>query len=168
MPRRCIPGVAVTLALFSVMAAPSASADSASHDAIHPRAGNYHTHTAGIFVGGASDDLGKREGFALGIEYEYRFDRQWGIGFMMEHTYGVLDTWVYVMPIAYHIDQWKLYLAPGVEDGHHGSENMVRVGFEYGFHVDRWEISPQVDIDFVERERDVFVIGLTFARGFDF
>lgn len=168
MPIRCIPGVAAILALFIAAATPPAAADPASHDAMHNAARNYHTHTAGIFVGGASDDLGKREGFALGLEYEYRFDRRWGIGFMLEHTYGEMDTWVYVMPIAYHVGRWKLYAAPGVEDGHHGSENMVRVGFEYGIHLDKWEISPQFDIDFVERERDVFVVGLTFARGFDF
>ena len=32
---------------------------------------DFHTHTAGIFVGGASDDLGKREGVALGLEGEF-------------------------------------------------------------------------------------------------
>ena len=168
MSRRWIAGAATTLALFTVMATLPAAADSASHDAMHYASGDYHTHTAGLFVGGASDDLGKREGFALGLEYEYRFDRRFGIGFMLEHTYGEMDTWVYVMPLAYHIGRWKLYAAPGVEDGHHGAENMLRVGFEYGIHVNKWEISPQIDLDVVERERDVFVIGLTFARGFDF
>jgi hypothetical protein len=45
---------------------------------------------------------------------------------------------------------------------------MLRVGVEHGFHVGKWEISPQVDIDFVERESDVLVIGVVFARGFNF
>ncbi|MEE4161219.1 MAG: hypothetical protein V2I25_01850, partial [Woeseiaceae bacterium] len=91
-----------------------------------------------------------------------------GIGAIVEHTYGDLDIYVYAVPFAYHNGPWKLYVAPGVEEGEGGSLGMLRVGVEHGFHVGKWEISPQVDVDFVERESDVFVIGVVFARGFNF
>ncbi len=55
--------------------------------------------------------------------------------------------------------------APGIEDGEHGTEKLVRIGAEYGFEVKGWEISPQVDLDFVDGDQ-VFVLGVTFGRGF--
>ena len=137
----------------------------ASHGAAHP----YHRHIVGLFVGGATEEFGRREnGFVLGLEYEYRFGPSFGIGAIAEHTYGDLDIWVYAVPFAYHNGPWKLYVAPGVEEGEGGNERMLRIGVEYGLHAGKWEISPQVDIDFVERESDVVVIGVVFARGFDF
>ena len=161
-------GIATVLVLLAAISPLPAAAEHSStvHAGVAP---THHTHTVGLFVGGASDNFGRRdEGVAVGLEYEYRLSKSFGIGAMVEHTYGDLDTWVYVVPLAYHAGPWKFYAAPGIEDGHHGSESMLRVGFEYGFHVGTWEISPQVDMDLIERERDVFVMGLTFLRGFDF
>jgi len=40
----------------------------------------------------------------------------------------------------------------------------VRIGFEYGFEKGAWEISPQLDVDFVDDE-EVYVIGVVFGRG---
>ena len=129
---------------------------------------SYSRHMLGLFVGAAHEEFGRRDnGLALGLEYEYRFESRFGAGVILEHTYGNLDTWVYALPFAYHNGPWKLYAAPGVEEGEAGSEAMLRLGVEYGFHVGNWEISPQVDVDFIEREGEVFVLGLTFARGFD-
>lgn len=145
-----------------------------THSAVAPHSTDhsdhsYHPHTAGIFAGFATEDEGVREnGFALGLEYEYRFNRSFGIGGVIEHTWGDLDTWVYAVPFAYHRGPWKLYVAPGIEDGDHGTEDLIRLGVEYGFHVDGWEISPQVDLDIVGRETEVWVFGVVFARGFEF
>lgn len=151
------------LAPGMLLAEEGAHADSPAHGS-HP----YHTHILALFVGGAHEEFGRREnGAAIGIEYEYRFGPRFGVGAILEHTYGDLDTWVYAIPFAYHNGPWKFYAAPGIEEGEAGSERMLRLGVEYGFHVGRWEISPQVDIDVVEREGEVYVLGLTFARGFD-
>lgn len=129
---------------------------------------SYNRHMLGLFVGAAHEEFGRRDnGLALGLEYEYRLGSRFGVGAMLEHTYGNLDIWVYALPFAYHNGPWKFYVAPGIEDGEAGSERMLRLGVEYGLHFDNWEISPQVDVDFIEREGEVFVLGLTFARGFD-
>ena len=88
------------------------------------------------------------------------------VGVVVERTFGDLDSMVYAVPFAYHSGAWKAYIAPGIEDreGHH-TENLVRIGAEYAFKAGRWEIAPQVDIDFVEGSQ-VFVIGVTFGKGF--
>ena len=44
---------------------------------------------------------------------------------------------------------------------------MLRRGVEYGFHFNQWEVSPQVDVDIIGREGEVFVLGVTIAREFD-
>jgi hypothetical protein len=170
MTRRYLPALGALLALLGAVASAPAQADAASAaNFSYSHAHGYHTHTLGIFIGAASDNLGHRdEGLALGMEYEYRLNKPFGVGAIVEHTYGNLDTWVYALPLSYHRGRWKIYAAPGIEDGHHGSESMLRVGFEYGYRVGAWDIAPQVDVDLIERERDVFVVGLTILRGFDF
>ena len=161
-----LPAVLLVLAAFASQ--PLYAEEESHRSASHGAENAYHKHILGLFVGGAAEEFGRRDnGFVLGLDYEYRFSPSFGIGAILEHTYGDLDIYVYAIPFAYHNRRWKLYIAPGIEEGEGGAEQMLRIGAEYGFHAGKWEISPQVDIDFVERERDVFVIGMTFARSFD-
>ena len=88
-----------------------------------------------------------------------------GIGALAEHTFGSLDAWVFAVPAAIHSGPWKFYVAPGIEDSERGTESLVRVGVEFGFEVDEWEIAPQIDVDFVDGE-EIFVIGVVFGYGF--
>ena len=117
----------------------------------------------GIFTGYTFED--RRDGFALGIEYERRFSKSFGVGALVEHTFGDFDADVFSVPFAYHTGRWKTYIGPGIEDSEDGSDGLVRIGVEYGFEVRTWEVSPQVDIDFVDGD-EVFVIGVTFGTGF--
>lgn len=157
------------LALLTLFAA-AASAEDTHHEAsAHASEHSYHADTIGVFVGFATENEGVREdGLALGLEYEHRFNESFGIGGVIEHTWGDIDAWVFAIPFAYHNGPWKLYAGPGIEDGEHGTENLIRLGVEYGFHVNGWEISPQLDLDIVERETEVWVLGVVFARGFEF
>ena len=124
----------------------------------------HHEHTFGVFTGFATE--GKREsGPALGLEYEYRLSSSFGVGGVAEYTFGDLDTLVLAMPFAYHGGPWKFYVGPGLERVEGNNEFLVRIGGEYGFHRGDWEISPQIDIDFVDGEQ-VFILGVTFLRGF--
>ena len=162
---------AVALLLPAMLWAADGRAEEAAHagESSHTAAEHHHENAIGFFVGGATEEAGSREaGVALGIEYERRLTPAFGIGAIAEHTYGDLDVWVYAVSFAFHSGPWRLYAAPGIEDTHHGSERMLRLGVEYGFPVGGWEIAPQFDIDFVDREAEVIVIGLTFARGFNF
>jgi|GEM_PF-6683142 len=126
-------------------------------------ASEHEANTVGLFVGAARDH--RDNGLALGIEYEHRFTASFGLGALAEYTSGDLNTWVYAMPLAYHRGPWKFYAGPGIEWHNGENEPLVRFGAEYGFHFESWEVSPQVDFDIVGDE-EVFVIGVTFARGF--
>ena len=145
-------------ALLLAFASPIAAEGSAGH-------GHYPHHTLGVFLGSSTEDRREepRRGGTFGVEYEYRFSEKYGVGAVVEHVAGDLDVSVLAMPFAYHRGPWKMYAAPGVEFGHGEEEPLLRLGVEYGFHSRGFEISPQVDLDFVNGER-VFVIGVVIAR----
>lgn len=117
-----------------------------------------------MFVGITSEQR-REAGLAIGIEYERRLNKSFGIGLVAEHTFGDFNFWVYAVPFAYHTGRWKFYIAPGIEDGDHGSESLLRIGGEYAYEVGGWEVSPQLDWDFVDGEQ-VFVFGVVFGKGF--
>lgn len=121
-------------------------------------------HTLGVFVGDTTEGQ-RANGVTLGLEYEYRLNERFGIGAIAEHVWGDFNTNVYVLPVAAHYGPWKIYAGAGVEDGEHGSEPLFRVGIEYGFHTGGYEISPQIDVDFVGGE-ELVVFGIVIARPF--
>jgi hypothetical protein len=58
-----------------------------------------------------------------------------------------------------------MYIAPGVEDGEHGTESLLRLGVEYAFEVGAVEIAPQLAVDFVDGE-EVLVLGVVIGKAF--
>ena len=76
---------------------------------------------------------------------------------------GDFDTNVLAIPFAAHRGRWKFYAGPGIEFSDEGDEPLFRIGAEYGFHLGSFELSPQLDLDFVDGER-LFVFGLVIAR----
>jgi hypothetical protein len=118
-------------------------------------------HTIGVFLGDTTED--RRDGVTLGLEYEYRASPAWGVGLTVEHVAGDFDTNVLVLPVAHHRGAWKFYVGPGVEFADEGEEPLLRAGVEYGFHVGEVEVSPQIDVDFIDGER-LLIFGLVIAR----
>ncbi|GAB5413403.1 MAG: hypothetical protein Cons2KO_10060 [Congregibacter sp.] len=118
-------------------------------------------HTVGVFLGDTTED--RRDGVTLGLEYEYRASTKWGLGLTAEHVAGDFDTNVLVLPVAHHRGPWKFYAGPGVEFADEGEEPLFRAGVEYGFHLGEFEVSPQIDVDFVDGER-LIVFGVVIAR----
>ena len=139
------------------------------HESSHEE---FHPNIIGLFLGFTGE--GRRDnGFAIGIEYERRLTKSFGIGALVERTYGDIDLIVSAIPFAYHNGPWKLYAAPGLESETDlsGTDLMVRLGVEYGFEVGNFEIAPQIDYDIVEGSRDgdssnAVVIGVTFGYPF--
>ncbi len=123
----------------------------------------FSNHIALVF--GVAHEERRENGGIIGIEYERRLSQSFGIGALAEHTFGDLDFWIYAIPFGYHIDRWKVYVAPGIEDGHLGTEFMIRIGGEYAFEVGSWDISPTLDIDFVDGEQ-VLGVGVSIGLGF--
>lgn len=147
-----------------------APALAARHAAVsHTQSTGHHRafphHTLGVFVGDTSEDR-RNQGLTLGLEYEYRVNERFGLGAIIEHVAGDLDTNVAVLPLAWHRGPWKLYAGPGLEKSKEESaEFLLRVGLEYGFHFGAYELSPQVDVDFVDGEH-LLIFGVTLARPF--
>ena len=154
---------ATCLMLIIVLFSTAGFAQEGGHGSEH-NSHPFEENTVAFFVGVAKE--GSRDnGLALGIEYEWRLNQAFGIGALAEYTSGDLDAWVLAVPFAFHSGPWKFYAAPGIEDSDAGSESLLRLGGEYGFHRGDWEISPQVDVDFVDGN-EIYVIGVTFGRGF--
>ncbi|WOJ95100.1 hypothetical protein R0135_07985 [Congregibacter variabilis] len=143
----------------------SAEHEVASHTQSSPGHLAFPHHTLGVFIGDTTETR-RNQGLTLGLEYEYRMNEQFGVGAIFEHVGGDFHTNVAVLPVAVHRGPWKLYAGPGLEDSEEeGSVFLVRVGLEYGFHFDAYEVSPQIDVDFVDGEH-LFIFGVTIARAF--
>jgi hypothetical protein len=155
--------VVAALALGPWISAPLLGDEPESHSPESAHA-EHHPNLLAGFVGVALEDR-RDNGLAVGIEYERRISERFGVGGLAEYTFGDFDVTVYAVPFAFHLGRWKLYGAPGIEDGQHGTEALLRIGAEYGFQVGSWEISPQVDLDFVDGDQ-IFVTGVTFGKGF--
>ena len=140
---------------------PSAGHEASKHATPH----EFHRNVLGVFLG--SNHHGRRDNDpALGIDYERRISRRFGIGALAEHAFGSEEFSVYAVPVSMHFGRWKAYIAPGVEDSReHGAEFLWRIGGEYGFDVGPIEIAPQLNLDIVDSEA-VWVVGVVFAKGF--
>ena len=141
----------------------------AHHDLEH-EGHERHKHHLGLFLGGATkfekheDD---ESGFSIGLDYEYRFTRRWGVGGLLE---GVLTAdhrdLAFAVPLSFHpVDPLKLSAGPGFEtDGDH-TEFMFRFSLAYGFEVRKYTLSPEVAVDLTE-EAETLVFGFSIGRGF--
>jgi hypothetical protein len=120
----------------------------------------------GIFAGVASG--GGDVGPGLGLRYEYRLSRRFGIGGLVELTGADSRDGVVGLPFFWHVrEELKVLAAPGVEFEPDGSSTsaLVRVGGEYGFEMTRgWKVAPGLFVDF--GDETVVVYGLTFTLGF--
>lgn len=139
-------------------------------------------HFPGVFIGATHVD-GETD-FSYGIEYEYKFSKQWGAGFVYEktddaHHGGGID----IMLASAYLHPWKdlrLGLGFGKEtvgsyeedDGHghyhhHAShkENVVRASVSYDFHVGDFGVAPTFAVDFVDGE-EAYVFGVALIKPF--
>jgi len=123
-------------------------------------------NSLGVFVGVTSEER-REKGLALGVEGSHFFTESFGVGGVLEYTFGDIDTLVGAVPLVYRRGKLKLYAGPGFEDSD-ASDNpefLIRAGTEYGFEVGSIEIAPQLNIDFVDGDT-VLVVGVLFAKPF--
>jgi hypothetical protein len=158
-------------AMFVALCAAPVCAQTDNHDtsehestSSHESEHESHKNVVSFFAGVAHS--GRDNGAALGIAYERFLNESFGIGVIVERTFGDGDFTVYAVPFGYRIDRWKFYVAPGIEDSEeHGTESLVRLGIEYAFDAGSWEISPQFAVDFVDGN-EVLILGVVFGKGF--
>jgi hypothetical protein len=120
-----------------------------------------------LFIGVTSSD--GESGPSVGLDYERRLSRRFGIGGVIEYT--GLDFREGVAAVSLNWHSWKeltLLAAVGVEvEREDGSDAFLfRVGAEYGFALGKgFEIAPALNVDFTGDETAV-VYGLGFAKKF--
>ncbi len=115
-------------------------------------------------VVGTTSHSGTTE-LTLGVEYERRLGKSFGVGILAEHAFGALDSSVYALPVGVSVGSSRLYIAPGIEDSDHGSEFLVRLGGKFSIKFGDWEVSPQMSIDFVSG-RQALLLGIGIGREF--
>ncbi len=113
---------------------------------------------------GITHDDGENEA-SLGLTYERKFGR-FGTGFIAEFTKAENRETVLALPFCWHpAEPWRTVVAIGTEisDGDHTF--LTRVGGSYEFEFSGWSLSPEINIDFVDRS-PVLVFGASFGWKF--
>jgi hypothetical protein len=170
LPRHCwLPTLLLFLTLFSVRASGSDETHALA-EVDHADLGHgHHRHHASLFLGGATrfEDHHDETGLAIGVDYEYRVNKLWGVmglfeGVVTDHSRET----VLLAGVAFHPYQGlRLGAGPGVEFSHGSGEFAFRLGAAYGFELGRWTLSPELAGDFT-RESETLVFGVSLGRGF--
>lgn len=158
------PGLVALAVLSPVLSSIGLAAEDAHHKP-------FKHHAPGVFLG-VSDERGGGDDFTWGLEYEYLFNKNFGIGLTYENTDKAHDgdgVEVAVASAYYHpYAGWRLGIGAGTEKihGHHrGYENLYRVGVAYDFHVGNFGVAPNLILDRVDGE-NILVYGLSFLYPF--
>jgi hypothetical protein len=108
--------MAIALMIFLAMA-PAIRAEEE-----HKGADAFHRHHTALIIGGTFDEHGG-SGPSLGADYEYRFNRRWGLGGLLEYAGGDFEHVLLGIPIFFHPNEhWLLALVPATEI-HKGEEH---------------------------------------------
>lgn len=129
----------------------------------------FKQHIVGVFAGFTSVDHNTEATF--GLEYEYRITELVGVGAIYEHTSNAHHgdgTSIYMGLV--HVHPWqelRLSVGYGTEKIHHEgahSEDVLRFGVAYDFHVGEFGISPAFNLDRVGgHTAKVFGVAITKA-----
>lgn len=138
--------------------------ESESGESSQHHAGHHKNHVA-VFVGAIDEH--EETAFSLGLDYERRLSRVFGIGVLTHYAFGDVRSFALAAPIFLHAtERLKFSLAAGYEDANHEDrETLIRLGVEYGFEVGRLTMAPMFAVDFVEDE-EILVLGVNIGRGF--
>ncbi len=63
------------------------------------------------------------------------------------------------------MDEWKFIVAPGIEEKHGHTEDLLRVGVGLEFEMNEMKVTPSLNIDFVGSET-IVILGISFGIGF--
>ena len=163
------------LVLVLVGGAPAAALGSepeAHHDGYGEGGGEHQNHFT-LFGGltRAEHDSGHGhvetlEEVTFGFDYERRWRKSVGFGFLADHASGDLDSTVIAPAMFIHPADWlTLTFAPGIEVADEHEEFLMRLGVAVGWHVGRMLIGPSVAVDWVDGE-EIWLGGLQVGFGF--
>lgn len=157
--------IGLMMVLLVLLAPVKIPAEEAGHGT--KEKGLENRHGIELFIGNTHDD--GEDGFTVGLGYEYRLNQLLGIGGMVEYAGGDFKDWVLVVPFALHpYKGWRFFVAPGVLIHNSNAEEFLfRVGASYEFEIGKkWAITPGINANFIERNRDALIFGLSFGYKF--
>lgn len=152
----------VFLTITLVIIANLAVAEEAEYEAED----DYHPNTIAGFIGITDEDRRERA-LTLGIEYERRFSKTFGVVLSLERALGDLEFTVLTVPFVWHRAPWAFSVGPGLEFLEHEEENefLVRGSVVYVFERSGYEFAPKFAMDFVDGEV-VLIVGVVVGIGF--
>lgn len=127
-------------------------------------------HFPGIFLGATHADSNTE--FTYGLEYEYKFNQNFGAGLVYEKTdeaHHGDGTEVKLASVYYHpIQHVRLGAGFGEEKvkGHHShTEDLYRLSASYEIAVGEFEIAPTIAFDFIDGDTAT-ILGVGIVRAF--
>ena len=146
--------------LFAFIFAPNLFAQE-STDPPHQEEEEHHHHVSG-FAGFTTDHKGKN-GYKLGLEYEYRLTEMVGLGGTLDFTGN--DFRIFSFSVGSTFYPFSFPLIPAVAVGAKHSNDKWDIFFRtmliYDFHIDNISIGPMVMWDIYPGEKDIFSYGVT-------
>lgn len=165
---------AKTLVLAGSMLAVAGAASAQAPDPEEGHEMETPYNVAALFLGNTNEH--HANGFSLGLEYERRVSELIGVGAIVEHAGGDIDSTITIAALYVH-PYAGLLVVLGVgaefksareEDGEEEAATsgiVGRIGLGYEFEFDHLVLVPQVNLDVFEREEAV-VVGAVFAYRF--
>ena len=117
-----------------------------------------------LFVGNTHAD--GENGFTLGLDYSYRFNRRISLGGMVDYAGRDFRSFIVGVPIFLHATERLIFeLAPGIEHADGENHALVRLGGLYKFPAGPVSLLPALFADFVDSET-TWVFGLAIEWEF--
>lgn len=152
---------ALLLGCASSALPPAGSAAPAQHGEEHHGEGHgAGAQSVSVFVGG-SEEIRDRDGFTLGLEYEYRLAPRLGVGAFLERVSGINRSLAAGGQLYWHaVAGLVLAAGPGVDRSHDEWNAIWRLEALYEIPLeDGVFLAPAIAYDFTEHE-DILVYGL--------
>ncbi len=161
-PSKPLRSCAMTASLTMACLALSPVASAQEREGFSPE----HRHHFSVIFAGTSLVDEDETGFTLGGDYEYRINKNFGTGIVLERAFGTVDATTLLAVVDLHV--WRdliIQVGPGVEFTEDETVVAGRLGAVYEFELPQnVTLSPQVHYD-ISRE-DAIVFGVAVGRAF--
>jgi hypothetical protein len=132
-----------------------------------PAAQEARPHHLSVVLAGTRVPEAEETGFTIGLDYEYRVSELIGLGFVVEHAFGEIDSTTLLAVADIHlIKGLAIQAGPGVEFVDDESVFVFRLGLLYEFELgEAFTLSPQLHYD-ISAGEDAIVFGVAIGRAF--
>ena len=139
---------------------------------------HYHKHHLALFNGATTNFTHSSTDYSLGIDYEFRLTKTFGLGLLGEYVFTDNGEYIIGVPLFLHFAKslkitgapLLIYKEEHIDDHTHHSEAEMktifafRVGVSYGFHIGKFSVAPAINFD--TGEYNALVYGLNIGIGF--